>query len=108
MCVRARARACVCVCVCVCVRACVRVLPRGAEAAERGTKVLSLPRRYSCVVLAGQRSNDERRTNLQHFKDGDVLPPARTPAALSLFAHAPPRPSPHAKPLTTTTTTTPM
>ena len=23
-------------------------------------------------MLAGQRSNDERRTNLQHFKDGDV------------------------------------
>ena len=27
---------------------------------------------YSCVVLAGWRTVEERRANLQHFKDGDV------------------------------------
>jgi ATP-dependent RNA helicase DDX1 len=27
---------------------------------------------YSCCVLAGMRSMQERRTNLQAFKDGDV------------------------------------
>jgi len=27
---------------------------------------------YSCVVMAGMRGNDERRENLQAFKDGDV------------------------------------
>ena len=28
--------------------------------------------RYSCVVLAGMRSMDERRRNLAAFKEGDV------------------------------------
>eukprot|EP00921_Rhytidocystis_pertsovi_P022555 GHVQ01036009.1.p1 GENE.GHVQ01036009.1~~GHVQ01036009.1.p1 ORF type:complete len:801 (+),score=146.66 GHVQ01036009.1:663-3065(+) len=27
---------------------------------------------YSCVVLAGMRSQDERQANLEHFKQGDV------------------------------------
>eukprot|EP00656_Telonema_subtile_P033757 TRINITY_DN3762_c0_g1_i2.p1 TRINITY_DN3762_c0_g1~~TRINITY_DN3762_c0_g1_i2.p1 ORF type:complete len:262 (-),score=84.93 TRINITY_DN3762_c0_g1_i2:8-793(-) len=27
---------------------------------------------YSCVVLSGQRANNERKANLQAFKDGDV------------------------------------
>ncbi len=34
---------------------------------EKGTENL-----YSCCVLAGMRSMEERRRNLQYFKDGDV------------------------------------
>jgi len=40
---------------------------RFAGRVEKGTENV-----YSCCVLAGMRSMEERRRNLQYFKDGDV------------------------------------
>ena len=49
-----------------------RFLNTKGGGAFRGKKEKGMENPYSCVVLAGMRSMDERRRNLQAFKDGDV------------------------------------
>ncbi|KAL4449436.1 hypothetical protein ABPG77_007080 [Micractinium sp. CCAP 211/92] len=44
----------------------------GSGAGFRGKRESGVENRYSCVVLGGARSMDERRAALQAFKDGDV------------------------------------
>ncbi|PSC75014.1 ATP-dependent RNA helicase DDX1 [Micractinium conductrix] len=44
----------------------------GSGGGFRGKRESGVESRYSCVVLAGARSMDERRAALQAFKDGDV------------------------------------
>jgi hypothetical protein len=52
---------------------CARWLPGGGSGAGwRGKRESGRESPYSCVVLAGARSMDERRAALQAFKDGDV------------------------------------
>ena len=48
------------------------LVARGGGSAFRGGREKGKENPYSCVVLAGMRSMDERRRNLEAFKAGDV------------------------------------